>query len=130
MEQFAGYGFNKSHSAAYAWLAYQTAYLKANHPAYFMAALLTSERANTDRMVSYIGECRAMGIEVLPPDVNESDIYFTVVPRETGDAIRFGLAAIKNVGEGAVEAVLQVAAPRAGRSGRCSTSASGWTCAR
>ena len=108
MEQFAGYGFNKSHSAAYAWLAYQTAYFKANHPAYFMAALLTSERANTDRMVSYIGECRAMGIEVLPPDVNESDIYFTVVPRESGDAIRFGLAAIKNVGEGAVEAVLQV----------------------
>ena len=107
MEQFAGYGFNKSHSAAYAWLAYQTAYLKANHPAYFMAALLTSERANTDRMVSYIGECRAMGIEVLPPDVNESDIYFAVIRREVGDAIRFGLAAIKNVGEGAVEAVLQ-----------------------
>jgi DNA polymerase-3 subunit alpha len=114
MEQFAGYGFNKSHSAAYAWLAFQTAYLKANHPAYFMAALLTSERANTDRMVSYIGECRAMGIEVLPPDVNESDIYFTVVrPQATSgaetlkDAIRFGLAAIKNVGEGAVEAVLK-----------------------
>jgi DNA polymerase-3 subunit alpha len=107
MEQFAGYGFNKSHSAAYAWLAFQTAYLKANHPAFFMAALLTSERANTDRMVSYIGECRAMGIEVLPPDVNESDIYFAVIRREEGDAIRFGLAAIKNVGEGAVEAVLQ-----------------------
>ncbi len=108
MEQFAGYGFNKSHSAAYAWLAYQTAYLKANHPAFFMAALLTSERANTDRMVSYIGECRAMGIEVLPPDVNESDIYFGVIPRDDSDAIRFGLAAIKNVGEGAVEAVLEM----------------------
>src|SRR5512139_548174 len=102
MEQFAGYGFNKSHSAAYAWLAYQTAYLKANYPAYFVAALLTSERANTDKMVQYIGECREMGIRVLPPDVNQSDMYFTVV----GDDIRFGLSAIKNVGEGAVEAVL------------------------
>jgi DNA polymerase-3 subunit alpha len=108
MEQFAGYGFNKSHSAAYAWLAYQTAYLKANYPAYFMAALLTSERANTDKMVQYVGECREMGIRVLPPDVNESDIFFTVV----GDDTRFGLSAIKNVGEGAVEAVLS--ARRAG----------------
>jgi DNA polymerase-3 subunit alpha len=106
MEQFAGYGFNKSHSAAYAWLAYQTAYLKANHPAFFMAALLTSERANTDRMVSYIGECRAMGIDVLPPDCNQSEMYFTVV----GQHIRFGLAAIKNVGEGAVEAILSARA--------------------
>jgi DNA polymerase-3 subunit alpha len=81
MEQFAGYGFNKSHSAAYAWLAYQTAYLKANHAAFFMAALLTSERANTDKMVQYIGECREMGLRVLPPDVNQSDMFFTVVPR-------------------------------------------------
>ena len=104
MEQFAGYGFNKSHSAAYAWLAYQTAYLKANYPAFFMAALLTSERANTDKMVQYIGECREMGIRVLPPDVNQSDMFFTVV----GDDIRFGLAAIKNVGEGAVDHVLKV----------------------
>jgi DNA polymerase-3 subunit alpha len=102
MEQFAGYGFNKSHSAAYAWLAYQTAYLKANYPAYFMAALLTSERANTDKMVQYIGECRAMNIDVLPPDCNQSQMFFTVV----GKDIRFGLAAIKNVGEGAVEAIL------------------------
>jgi DNA polymerase-3 subunit alpha len=108
MEQFAGYGFNKSHSAAYALLAYQTAYLKANHPVFFMAALLTSERANTERMVHYIGECREMGIRVLPPDVNESDLYFTVV----GDSIRFGMAALKNVGEGAVEAILR--ARRAG----------------
>ncbi len=130
MEQFAGYGFNKSHSAAYAWLAYQTAYLKANHPAYFMAALLTSERANTDKIVLYVGECRAMGIEVLPPDVNQSDMYFSVgnsggsssrtdppaaspTRAEVNSAlaacplaIRFGLAAIKNVGEGAVEAIL------------------------
>jgi DNA polymerase-3 subunit alpha len=121
MEQFAGYGFNKSHSAAYAWLAYQTAYLKANYPAHFMAALLTSERANTDKIVQYIGECREMGIQVLPPDVNEAQKFFTVVPRaelaagegapDAGEStpaadIRFGLAAIKNVGEGAVEAML------------------------
>jgi DNA polymerase III subunit alpha len=111
MEQFAGYGFNKSHSAAYAWLAYQTAYLKANHPAHFMAALLTSERANTDKMVQYIGECREMGLRVLPPDVNESEKFFTVVPAGEGEGggqdIRFGLAAIKNVGEGAVEVVIE-----------------------
>jgi DNA polymerase-3 subunit alpha len=115
MEQFAGYGFNKSHSAAYAWLAYQTAYLKANYPAHFMAALLTSERANTDKIVQYLGECREMGIRVLPPDVNEAQKFFTVVARDEGEGaaeaaapadIRFGLAAIKNVGEGAVEAML------------------------
>jgi DNA polymerase-3 subunit alpha len=116
MEQFAGYGFNKSHSAAYAWLAYQTGYLKANFPAYFMAALLTSERANTDKIVQYIGECREMGIRVLPPDVNQSEMFFSVVPGGApdpasgggagGEDVRFGLAAIKNVGEGAVEAVL------------------------
>ncbi len=104
MEQFAGYGFNKSHSAAYAWLAYQTAYLKVNYPAWFMAALLTSERSNTDKIVSYIGECREMGIDVLPPDINESELHFSVVGER---AIRFGLSAIKNVGEGAVEAVLR-----------------------
>ena len=113
MEQFAGYGFNKSHSAAYAWLAYQTAYLKANYPAYFMAALLTSERANTDKMVQYIGECREMGIRVLPPDVNQSRHVSSRVRRGAGD-IRFGLAAIKNVGEGAVEACWRRGA-RAGR---------------
>jgi DNA polymerase-3 subunit alpha len=113
MEQFAGYGFNKSHSAAYAWLAYQTAWLKANHPSFFLAALLTSERANTDKMVQYIGECREMGVRVLPPDVNQSDMFFTVVPAASGAGsaassdIRFGLSALKNVGEGAVEAVLE-----------------------
>ncbi|HET7745805.1 MAG TPA: DNA polymerase III subunit alpha, partial [Vicinamibacteria bacterium] len=108
MEQFAGYGFNKSHSAAYAWVAYQTGYLKANYPSFFMAALLTSERANTDKMVAYIAEAKGMGIEVLPPDVNESSIYFAVVPGK-GDPppIRFGMAAIKNVGEGAVEVILR-----------------------
>ena len=110
MEQFAGYGFNKSHSAAYAWLAYQTAYLKANHPAYFIAALLTSERANTEKLVSYVEEAREMGIDVVPPDVNESRMFFAVVPGQADGQpprIRFGLAAIKNVGEGAVEAILQ-----------------------
>ncbi len=102
MEQFAGYGFNKSHSAAYAFIAYQTAYLKANYPVEFMAALLTSEMADTDKIVKYIEECRAMGIEVLPPDVNESSSDFAVV----GDKIRFGLVAVKNVGEAAIQSIL------------------------
>ena len=103
MEQFAGYGFNKSHSAAYACLAYITAYLKAHHPVEFMAALLTSETGNTDKVVKYINECREMGVTVQPPDVNVSDIDFT----PAGDAIRFGLRAIKNVGEQAIRAVLE-----------------------
>ncbi|GAB6062324.1 DNA polymerase III subunit alpha [Deferrisoma palaeochoriense] len=103
MAKFAEYGFNKSHSAAYALVAYQTAYLKAHHPVAFMAALLTNDRANTDKVVKDIAECREMGIRVLPPDVNESDLHFTVV----GDAIRFGLAAVKNVGEAAIENVLE-----------------------
>ena len=98
MEQFAGYGFNKSHSAAYAVLAYRTAYLKAHHPNYFLAAVLTSERGSQDKVVKYIHECREMNIPILPPDVNVSDVFFT--PSETG--IRFGLAAIKNVGESAI----------------------------
>jgi DNA polymerase-3 subunit alpha len=98
MEQFAGYGFNKSHSAAYAVLAYRTAYLKAHYPNYFMASVLTSERGSQEKVVKYIHECREMGIPILPPDVNVSDVFFT--PSETG--IRFGLAAIKNVGESAI----------------------------
>src|SRR5213595_1142504 len=98
MEQFAGYGFNKSHSAAYAVLAYRTAYLKARHPQYFMAALLTCERGNQDKVVKYINECRDMGIAIQPPDINSSDVHFT----PTKDGIRFGLAAIKNVGETAI----------------------------
>jgi DNA polymerase-3 subunit alpha len=102
MEQFAGYGFNKSHSAAYAVLAYRTAYLKARHPRYFMAALLTSERSNQDKVVKYINECRDMGIAILPPDINSSDVNFT--PTENG--IRFGLAAIKNVGETAITSIV------------------------
>jgi DNA polymerase-3 subunit alpha len=102
MEQFAGYGFNKSHSAAYALIAYQTAHLKANYSVEFMAALLTSEMADTDKIVKYIEECRAMGIQVLPPDVNESSNDFAVV----GEKIRFGLVAVKNVGEAAIQSIL------------------------
>ena len=102
IEQFAGYGFNKSHSAAYALVAYQTAYLKAHYPVEFMAALLTSEMADTDKIVRYIEECRQMGIEVLPPDVNDSSSSFTVV----GGKVRFGLVAVKNVGEKAIQSIL------------------------
>ena len=102
MEQFAGYGFNKSHSAAYAVLAYRTAYLKAQHPQYFMAAILTSERGNQEKVVKYINECREMGIAILPPDVNTSDVNFT----PSANGIRFGLAAIKNVGETAITSIV------------------------
>jgi DNA polymerase-3 subunit alpha len=101
MEEFAGYGFNKSHSCAYALLAYQTAYLKTHYPVEFMAALLTSEAGNSDKTVKYINEARGMSISILPPDVNESDLYFTPV----SEAIRFGLAAIKNVGENTAKAI-------------------------
>jgi DNA polymerase III subunit alpha len=104
MEHFAGYGFNKSHSTAYAFLAYQTAYLKANYPWHFAAALLTIEAQNTDKLALYLGECRDRGIPVLPPDVNESQLAFTVTPV----GVRFGLTAIKNVGEGAIESLLAV----------------------
>jgi DNA polymerase-3 subunit alpha len=103
MEEFAGYGFNKSHSCAYALLAYQTAYLKTHYPVEFVAALLTSEAGNSDKTVKYINEARGMSIAILPPDVNESDLYFTPV----GEAIRFGLAAIKNVGENTGKAILE-----------------------
>jgi len=104
--QFAEYGFNKSHSAAYAYLAYQTAYLKAHYPRHFLAALLTSEaeRGGTPQVVKYITECHEMGINVLPPDINKSDFPFTV----EGDDIRFGLAAVKNVGEGAIREILGI----------------------
>jgi len=102
MEQFAGYGFNKSHSAAYAVLAYRTAYLKARHPQYFMAAILTSERGNQEKVVKYINECREMNIAILPPDINTSDVNFT----PTSKGIRFGLAAIKNVGEIAIASIV------------------------
>jgi DNA polymerase III subunit alpha len=107
MEQFAGYGFNKSHSAAYAFLAFVTGYLKAHYPVDFMAALLTSETGNVAKVVKYINECREMNIRVLPPDVNASEYTFTPVRDEHGDAIRFGLGAVKNVGQNAVEAIIK-----------------------
>ena len=102
MEQFAGYGFNKSHSAAYALLAYQTAYLKTHFPVEFMAALLTSVSGSTDDVVKYINECREMGIPVEPPDVNVSAANFT----PHSEAIRFGLSAVKNVGHNAIESIV------------------------
>jgi DNA polymerase III subunit alpha len=102
MAKFAEYGFNKSHSAAYALIAYQTAYLKAHYPVEFMAALLTEDMGNTDKVVKNIADCREMGIEVLPPDINASVLSFRVL----GNSIRFGLGAVKNVGEGAIEAII------------------------
>src|SRR5438094_149662 len=105
MEKFAGYGFNKSHSAAYAYLAFVTAYLKAHYPVDFMAALLTSETGNPVKIAKYINECRDMNITVLPPDVNSSDWSFTPVADLLGDAIRFGLGAVKNLGPSAVEGI-------------------------
>jgi len=103
MEYFAGYGFNKSHSAAYALVAYQTAYLKAHYPVEFMCALLTSIMNNPDKVPLYIEECRQIDIGILPPDVNESRADFTVVDNK----IRFGLAAVKNVGRGAIKSIIQ-----------------------
>ena len=112
MECFAGYGFNKSHSTAYALLAYQTAYLKANYPWHFMASLLTIEAQNTDKLALYMGACRDMGVPILPPDINASDIAFKVGP----DGVRFGLTAVKNVGEGAIASILE-SRKRTGRVG-------------
>jgi DNA polymerase III subunit alpha len=103
MAEFAGYGFNKSHSCAYALLAYQTAWLKTHYAVEFMAALLTSETGNTEKVVKYIHEAKGMGITVLPPDVNTSDVDFTPV----GEQIRFGMRAIKNVGENTVRGILE-----------------------
>jgi DNA polymerase-3 subunit alpha len=104
IQKFAGYGFNKSHAAAYAVVCYQTGYLKAHYPTEFMAALMTTDMGNADKIVGYFTECRDLNIKVLPPDVNESHKNFTVVDH----AIRFGLAAIKNVGEGAVESIIEI----------------------
>ena len=103
IEKFGGYGFNKSHSAAYALIAYQTAYLKAHYPVQFMAALLTQDMGNQDKTIKNIAECREMGIEILPPDINQSQADFSVVE----DKIRFGLAAVKNVGLKAVESIIE-----------------------
>jgi DNA polymerase-3 subunit alpha len=105
LEDFAAYCFNKSHAACYGLIAYQTAYLKAHYPAAFMAALMTSDYDDTDRLAIEITECKHMGIEVLPPDVNESFLEFAVVPKK--NQIRFGLNAIKNVGKGAVEEIIR-----------------------
>ncbi|MHC4603953.1 MAG: DNA polymerase III subunit alpha [Planctomycetota bacterium] len=112
IERFAGYGFNKSHSTRYAFIAYQTAYMKAHWPVEFMAALLTYEMGNTDKVVEYIAECREMAIEVRAPDINESGVDFTPLYKKEDDAknkkgvIRFGLAAVKGVGEKAVEQII------------------------
>ena len=124
LEKFAGYGFNKSHAAAYAIVAYQTAYLKANYPVEFFCAMMTNDMSDTAKLSQYIAEARGMGVEVLGPDVNESEVHFAPAPlrgREGGpeagprsadpqeppQAIRFGLAAIKGVGEAAMEAILK-----------------------
>ncbi len=111
MAKFSEYGFNKSHSAAYALVAYQTAYLKTHYPIEFMAALLTSEISKPDNVVKYIGECREMGIAVEPPDVQVSGAQFT----PHGEAIRFGLAAVKNAGGNAIESILKARAEAGGR---------------
>ena len=103
MEKFADYGFNKSHSAAYALVAYQTAYLKAHYPEEFMAAMLTSVMSDSDRVGYFIEECRKHGIRILPPDINRSGLSFSV----EANAIRFGLAGVKNVGEGAIDSILK-----------------------
>jgi DNA polymerase III subunit alpha len=104
IEHFAGYGFNKAHATAYALLAYRTAYLKANYPRHFAASLFTIEAQNTDKLATYIAEARERGIPVLPPDLNASQLRFTVVP----EGVRFGLTAIKGLGEGAIQSILDV----------------------
>jgi DNA polymerase-3 subunit alpha len=118
IERFAGYGFNKSHSTRYALIAYQTAYMKTYWPVEYMAALLTFEMDNTDKVVGYIAECGKIDIEVLPPDINESGVDFTPLYKGHGEnrkgVIRFGLAAVKGVGEKAVEQII-VAREKAGR---------------
>src|SRR5690606_7285102 len=115
LEKFAGYGFNKSHAAAYALVAYQTAYLKAHHPVEFFCAMMTNDMADTEKLSEYIAEAKSIGIAILPPDVNRSDVHF--MPESLGaageaagraQAIRFGLAAIKGVGEIAVTNILEV----------------------
>src|SRR5690606_20365772 len=104
MEKFAGYGFNKSHAAAYALVSYQTAWLKAHHPAEFMAAVLSSDMDSTDKVVNFLGEARALGLEVLPPEINASTFMFEATDAKT---IRYGLGAVKGVGRGAVENIVE-----------------------
>ena len=103
IEPFAGYGFNKAHAASYGFVAYQTAYLKANYPVEYMTAVLTAQQGNADKVAAAVSECRRMNVEVLPPDVNESELDFTIV----NGSIRFGLAAVKNVGRGAAQAIIE-----------------------
>src|ERR1700730_17455961 len=119
MAKFAEYGFNKSHSAAYALLAYHTAYLKTHYPIEFMAALLTSETSKPENVVKYISECREMNIPVVPPDVQTSFASFTPIATENGKAIGFGMGAIKNVGHNAIESIISARAElqAAGKSG-------------
>jgi DNA polymerase-3 subunit alpha len=122
LEKFAGYGFNKSHSAAYGLISYHTAYLKAHYPVEFMAGLLSNEINNTEKISVFVGECKRMGISILPPDVNRSGLKFVPEMREGlsalviatqrslgFNAIRYGLAAIKHVGTGAMEAAIREA---------------------
>ncbi|MFO7303442.1 MAG: DNA polymerase III subunit alpha [Acidobacteriota bacterium] len=111
IEFFAGYGFNKSHSTTYALLAYQTAYLKANYPRHFMAALLTIEAQSSEKVSLYLTECRELGVPVLPPDINHSDWRFIVEP----EGVRFGLSAVKGAGEGAIRSVLEARKAQGGR---------------
>src|SRR5689334_21791551 len=107
IEPFADYSFNKSHSVGYGLLAYQTAYLKANHPVEYFAALLTSVKTNKDQTAVFLNECRQMGVPVLVPDVNESESDFSVSADAEGTAcIRFGLSAVRNVGEGVVSLIV------------------------
>ena len=106
IEKFAGYGFNKSHSAAYAMVTFQTAWLKAYYPNEFMAALLTSDKDNTEKVVRYIDEVKRMGIELSPPDVNDSYLEFSAITKEDKEIILFGLGAIKGVGGAAVESII------------------------
>lgn len=112
MEKFAGYGFNKSHSAAYALVSYQTAWLKAHHPAPFMAAVMSADMQNTDKIVTFIEECREMGLAILPPDVNRGVYRFKPTPAGPGEAagIVYGLGAIKGVGEGPIECIVEARA--------------------
>ncbi|MBX3746462.1 MAG: DNA polymerase III subunit alpha [Verrucomicrobiae bacterium] len=107
LEKFAGYGFNKSHAAAYALVAYQTAYLKANHPVEFLCAMMTNDMADTEKLAEYVAEAGSMGIAIRPPDVNASEVHFAPETGGDGLAIRFGMAAIKGVGEVAVQHILQ-----------------------
>jgi DNA polymerase-3 subunit alpha len=113
MEFFAGYGFNKSHSTAYAFLAYQTAYLKANYPKHFTAALLTIEAQNTEKLATYLQEARDRGVKVLAPDINRSQLNFSV--DKDADAVRFGLTAIKGLGEGAIQSIIEARTALGGR---------------